>query len=217
MPRAQTFWNTPSFYPPGHTLLTLPNHYHYSQIGLPLTIQQSLLAEFASPIHTTPGNVGGPQNTVYLPEYRSVELISPPPELFQQVSTILDSTVSTIIESILGFKTKQCSPWGFFSYAPGGQYKIHMDVGYIDHDSKLVLDYPCRVISAVYFLNESPRDFTGGEFELMPVSHESIIFQPKADHLLLFPSDVRYPHRVHPVISGTRYSIVSWFSVYTDN
>ena len=30
--------------------------------------------------------------------------------------------------------------------------------------------------------------------------------------LIIFPSNFMYPHSVEPIISGTRYSIVCWFS-----
>ena len=34
----------------------------------------------------------------------------------------------------------------------------------------------------------------------------------KTGDLVMFPSNFMYPHSVQPILSGTRYSIVCWFS-----
>jgi predicted 2-oxoglutarate/Fe(II)-dependent dioxygenase YbiX len=58
------------------------------------------------------------------------------------------------------------------------------------------------ILSAVGILND---DYSGGEF----VMWDEVI-EVKAGDLLVFPSVFLYPHMVKPVLSGTRYSFVSW-------
>jgi hypothetical protein len=78
-------------------------------------------------------------------------------------------------------------------------------VNHCDHIHSL-FDGPRRGIptmSAVGLLND---DYTGGEFfifddDLIPVKKGSIV---------IFPSCFLFPHRVEPILSGTRYSFVAW-------
>jgi predicted 2-oxoglutarate/Fe(II)-dependent dioxygenase YbiX len=50
------------------------------------------------------------------------------------------------------------------------------------------------------------NNFTGGEF----VMFEDKIYELDAGDIIVFPSIFLYPHRVNPITSGTRYSVVSW-------
>ena len=52
-------------------------------------------------------------------------------------------------------------------------------------------------------------DFEGGAVAFTKLGYT---VQPKAGMLVAFPSDERYLHEAQPVISGTRYAIVSWAS-----
>jgi hypothetical protein len=81
----------------------------------------------------------------------------------------------------------------FIKYGPGQHFQEHSDNGY---------SYNC-VLSAVSYPND---DYEGGElaFRLQGLS-----IKPRAGDLYLFPSNFMYPHRAMPVISGTKYSIVT--------
>jgi predicted 2-oxoglutarate/Fe(II)-dependent dioxygenase YbiX len=57
-------------------------------------------------------------------------------------------------------------------------------------------------MSAVGLSNDN---YKGGEFVICGEE-----LKLKAGSLLIFPSNYVYPHSVKPVISGTRYSFVSW-------
>jgi predicted 2-oxoglutarate/Fe(II)-dependent dioxygenase YbiX len=61
-----------------------------------------------------------------------------------------------------------------------------------------------RRVSTVYYLNDN---YDGGEINF---PRFNISYKPKADELIIFPSTYVYNHSVSPVISGTRYGIVSW-------
>jgi len=83
----------------------------------------------------------------------------------------------------------------------GGKYDWHHDVWWTNpraHDRKL---------SVIIQLCD-PGSYTGGEFELgEPSDFDFNLFKPQGS-VLIFPSFFR--HKVHPVTSGLRYSLVSW-------
>lgn len=59
------------------------------------------------------------------------------------------------------------------------------------------------ILSVLGILND---DYKGGEFIMF--EDEEIKF--KKGDILVFPSLFLYPHKVEPVIKGTRYSFISW-------
>jgi predicted 2-oxoglutarate/Fe(II)-dependent dioxygenase YbiX len=64
--------------------------------------------------------------------------------------------------------------------------------------------YP-RSLSCSFALNDG---YEGGEFAFF--DREKTIRLPKGS-ALVFPSNFMFPHEIMPVLSGTRYSIVTWF------
>ena len=85
--------------------------------------------------------------------------------------------------------------WHILKYNEGHFFNNHYD------DSKA---YP-RTVSLSFYMND---DYEGGEIEF-PFFNLKI--KPKANQLILFPSNYAYKHSVHPVVSGTRYAIVAWW------
>jgi hypothetical protein len=83
--------------------------------------------------------------------------------------------------------------FNFIRYKPGQHFMEHHDHGY---------SYNCTV-SIVSYLND---DYEGGglSFRL-----QGITYEPKAGDVVIFPSNYMYPHQALPVISGTKYSIVT--------
>ena len=81
----------------------------------------------------------------------------------------------------------------FVKYGPGQHFQEHTDHGY---------SYNC-VVSTVSYVND---DYEGGEiyFRL-----QGLKIKPRAGDLFIFPSNYMYPHQSLPVISGTKYSIVT--------
>lgn len=59
------------------------------------------------------------------------------------------------------------------------------------------------ILSVLGILND---DYKGGEFIMF--NDDEIKF--KKGDLFIFPSVFLYPHKVEPVIKGTRYSFISW-------
>jgi hypothetical protein len=63
-----------------------------------------------------------------------------------------------------------------------------------------------RVLSCSIGLNE---DYTGGEFAFF--DRQLIMRIPKGA-AIVFPSNFLYPHEILPVLTGTRYSVVTWLA-----
>lgn len=61
-----------------------------------------------------------------------------------------------------------------------------------------------RSVSAVCYLND---DYEGGELEFV---NFGVKIKPQAGMIILFPSNYAYNHIAHPIISGTKYALVTW-------
>lgn len=86
--------------------------------------------------------------------------------------------------------------YSILKYGAGQKFTNHID----DHQ-----DYHRRV-STVCYLNDN---YTGGEI-VFP--RFGITYKPKANEMIVFPSNYVYNHSVMPVTSGERYAIVSWLT-----
>jgi len=62
-----------------------------------------------------------------------------------------------------------------------------------------------RSVSCSFLLND---DYDGGEFAFFD---REIIIKGSKGSIIMFPSNFMFPHEVMPVISGTRYSIITWY------
>jgi predicted 2-oxoglutarate/Fe(II)-dependent dioxygenase YbiX len=87
------------------------------------------------------------------------------------------------------------SGYQLLKYEKNGFYTQHVDS---------FTEIP-RTISCSFILNDN---FKGGEFSFF---NNNITYSLKKGSAILFPSNFLYPHSVLPIISGTRYSVVTWF------
>jgi hypothetical protein len=90
--------------------------------------------------------------------------------------------------------TQSDSGFDILRYAKGQQIDSHAD------------DLVPRVLSMSIGLND---DYTGGEFRFW--QNENLTFRLPAGCALMFPPNFMYPHQILPVLSGTRYSMITWF------
>ena len=107
------------------------------------------------------------------------------------------------------FDIKGIEPIQYGIYSDGGKYDWHVDQG-----SKILLKGgSVRKISMTLFMN-NPDEYEGGEFDLEYSHPESKprykTFKLKKGSAIFFQSDVW--HRVRPVSSGIRKSLVAWLS-----
>lgn len=90
----------------------------------------------------------------------------------------------------------------YTTYKKGQFYNWHQDEGLEGLDKE-----KCRKLSVVLQLS-SPEEYTGGEFQLLNERSHLYMAPKKRGTLIVFDSRTR--HRVRPVHSGVRKSLVGW-------
>ena len=103
-----------------------------------------------------------------------------------------------------------CDPIQYTEYNEGGKYDWHVDQE--KETSKIGNKFLMRKLSMTIWLND-PDEYEGGEFD---IEVEGPRKDPRYDSIklpkgsvIVFPS--RIWHRVRPVTSGERRSLVTWF------
>lgn len=85
----------------------------------------------------------------------------------------------------------------------GSHYDWHYDTLNSTHDPNLV-----RKLSITMMLSDK-EDYEGGQFQLMISPKNMCTFDMKLGDVVIFPSDLM--HRVRPLKSGERTTLVGWF------
>tara|TARA_B100000131_G_scaffold158678_1_gene153829 strand:+ start:4334 stop:4972 length:639 start_codon:yes stop_codon:yes gene_type:complete len=99
---------------------------------------------------------------------------------------------------------KNYEPAQFLGYPVGGHYLQHIDGEQINQKTGEWEEALPRDISFLFYLNS---EFGGGEIEFPTLG---LTIKPKKGMMIAFPSYKEFPHKVHPVTWGHRYTIVSW-------
>lgn len=126
---------------------------------------------------------------------------------FQNISNIQDLVASKLQEYVNEYTKKYDFPIMFdegytlLRYQGGQEYKAHCD--YAPHMP--------RYLSALILLN--PSEYEGGGTYFV---HFDENIKPEKPALVLFPSNYAYAHRAMPIISGTKYAIVTWLGHQID-
>lgn len=118
-----------------------------------------------------------------------------------EIKEVCESVKDPLLESLYdyearhGIKMDFMENFNFVKYIPGEHFSAHADHGY---------SYNCTV-SSVAYLNDN---YEGGElvFDILRLK-----IKPKAGDIILFPSTYIYAHSSIPVISGTKYAVVTMF------
>jgi len=144
------------------------------------------------------GNDSGP---TYDTETRTSHIswipFSKMPEMYKDIKKIMKQTNG----NHFGFEGMQITENAQYTeYPEGGFYDWH-----IDNDVNMSSEPPVRKISMTCLLSPE-NEFEGGDLELITEGRTIKIKQGQA---IFFASFIR--HRVKPVISGNRKSLVMWF------
>ena len=99
---------------------------------------------------------------------------------------------------------KNYEPAQFLGYPVGGHYLQHIDGEQLNLQTGEWQEALPRDISFLFYLNS---EFGGGEIEFPTLG---LTIKPKKGMMIAFPSYKEFPHKVHPVTWGHRYTIVSW-------
>lgn len=118
--------------------------------------------------------------------------------LYQKISTM----IGTVNRDHFLYDVDDFGPMQYTKYNVNGHYTWHWDVFFGWRKNQ-------RKISVVIMLN-SPDDYEGGEFEIVTNGNLNDIQQikPLKGDALFFASWM--PHRVLPVSSGERNTLVTW-------
>jgi len=127
---------------------------------------------------------------IHLKEYQLAKL-----KLNNKINDELSKAFLDYIKE-LKFKIKEREPWEILKYLKNEKLTWHNDNG----DS-----HPC-IMSFVYYLND---DYEGGEIQFKD-QLGGIAYKPKANSLIIFPSDEKHIHRVLPITNGVKYAAISF-------
>ena len=122
------------------------------------------------------------------------------PDMFgyKTIQKGFDVAVSDYITENNKIKIQEYTHFRINCYETGGFMKEHIDNIHHSHGQKT--GYPH--LTSLIFLND---DYEGGEFTLCGESLDK-----KKGSAVVFPSNFMFPHEVKKVISGIRYSIMTW-------
>ena len=109
-----------------------------------------------------------------------------------------ETAVNDYIKAHNKIKIQEYTHFRINCYETGGFMKEHIDNIHHSHGQKT--GYPH--LTSLIFLND---DYEGGEFVLCGEPLEKT-----KGSAVVFPSNFMFPHEVQKVISGNRYSIMTW-------
>ena len=89
-------------------------------------------------------------------------------------------------------------------YDQGGKYGMHSDSDNYCPDAKRFYRFIDRDFSMLIYLNDG---YVGGGLNFKGLNFS---YQPKCGDLLIFPSNHVFTHESQPILSGTKYALVSW-------
>lgn len=98
-------------------------------------------------------------------------------------------------EMMIGYEIYNPEGFNLLKYEPEGHFGSHYD------------SYPGinRCISVLIYLND---DYVGGEIEFV---YFNVKLKPKSGTVILFPPNYPYRHIAHPVKSGVKYAVATWY------
>jgi len=137
----------------------------------------------------------GNYNSAVRPQYRSAVTFSPPREspVQRELAQRVDRLVFPDLEKTWHVDRLRYADTHIVRYVPGGFYVTHADAG---------LDLNDRYFTVLCYLYD---DYEGGRTSF-PTLNFSVV--PQAGKAIIFPTT--YLHRAEPVLSGTKYILVSW-------
>ena len=126
----------------------------------------------------------------------------------------LNTIISYYNDVYYGFDLTGYDYLQYTEYEPGGKHEFHMDMA-LDTNPGVMknIDYlvneNLRKLTVVLVLNRPGIDYVGGDFQLNHFSENHPITVPaQKGTVMMIPSYML--HRVTPVISGVRKTLVSW-------
>ncbi len=128
----------------------------------------------------------------------------------QQANTWFHTACSKVLAKVSQRRAQWYESPHLLRYGPGGKYDIHADGEHFDFETRQFYRFIDRDFSMLIYLND---DFSGGVLNFPWLNYQ---YQPAAGDLVCFPSNHIFTHESLPIISGTKYALVSW-GAFTDS
>jgi len=127
--------------------------------------------------------------------------------IFDRLNQVIDNINKQFFDfDLYGYETCQ---YTVYDSSYEGKYDWHVDINLGDDFLSKSWEKSTRKLSIVLLLNEPEKDFTGGELEIHFGKEEKSLTLPmQKGTIMSFPSFMA--HRVKPVLSGVRKSLVIW-------
>ena len=204
---------------------------HYGNVRLPslsppviysYEIAERVCDELLTSIQNSESTVVGPK--VYGTDhshqtddyFRSSDWITVNKETVDKTAALMTSAVNRLcLTQINARSIYLAEPLQFLRYSAerNGHFSMHTDSAWIDGTGTFQYTSPQRILTSILYLNEN---FEGGELELGSVKTDdgkNLIVKPSTGCIVVFPSDLRFPHEAKVVTKGKRYCVVGWFNV----
>jgi hypothetical protein len=94
----------------------------------------------------------------------------------------------------------------FVKWIPGMNSKLHCDCEKPDGTPALAADFYTYNVSVLMYPND---EYAGGEITFPDYD---LVIKPQPGDMIMFPGNNSYKHTVEKVITGTRYTMPSWYS-----
>jgi len=129
-----------------------------------------------------------------------------PEEQGDKLQIAISQMYARLVQPKYNCKFRRYDPCQFLGYPVGGHYLEHNDSEIFDYDKGEWKKIADRDVSFLFYLNS---EFGGGELEFPDLG---LTIKPRKGMMIAFPSYKEFPHKVHPVTWGHRYSLVSWIA-----
>jgi hypothetical protein len=171
---------------------------------VPIDLCDKILLEYSNSDDWTKTAVGKGE---YVPEIRSCETITLSTnniinknfdvrkEIDDSLFRCANNCLKQYLEKFPNLSAETDTGYELLRYQKGQKYTQHTD-SFINQQ---------RSITCSLLLNE---DYEGGEFGFFD---REILIKGGKGSAIMFPSNFMYPHEILEVISGTRYSIITWY------
>jgi len=170
--------------------------------GVSPTLSKRILDEYANCAHWKPATVESGRSAPNVRNCDHLDVTHPDTvagnplreELITQVTVLSGQWARAYEKTYVSIGLSERVGLGMARYGVGGYYRQHHD----NHTDEV------RTISMIAVLD---TEFEGGELSFFDGEH---VLDLAPGQVCLFPATFQYPHEVKPVLSGTRYSLISW-------
>jgi predicted 2-oxoglutarate/Fe(II)-dependent dioxygenase YbiX len=168
----------------------------------------------ASPTTQAPVYIEGSDELVH-ETVRKTTSLHPSQEIITHVHGLLSQQKSAL-EDHFGQRLNDCEPPQFLRYQKGDFFVRHQD----GNTEQLEFDHlRVRRISIVVFLNDSSErpqagSFSGGTlnfYDAHDTAEDATVFSLNGECGLLVAFAADTVHEVSPIVSGERFTIITWF------